>query len=73
VRPGRSPSIDGGRPPLAGLLLAGQPAALAAPRLSAVFSLCGRAHALCAELAVTAAGAYAGGRRGWRLRWQRRR
>ncbi|HDR9049015.1 TPA: hydrogenase maturation factor HoxV/HupK [Burkholderia vietnamiensis] len=59
VRPGRSPSIDGGRPPLAGLLLAGQPAALAAPRLSAVFSLCGRAHALCAELAVTAAGAYA--------------
>ncbi|WP_239511352.1 hydrogenase maturation factor HoxV/HupK [Burkholderia sp. JP2-270] len=57
VRPGRWPSIDGGRPPLAGLLLRGQPAALAASRLSAVFSLCGRAHALCAELAVTAAGA----------------
>ncbi len=57
VRPGRRASIAGGRPQLAAPLLRGQPAHAAAPRLSALFALCARAHALCAELAVTAAGA----------------
>ena len=57
VRPGQRPSIVGGRPSLAAALLRGQPVAAAAPRLSALFALCGRAHRLCAELAVGAAGA----------------
>ncbi|MGF6737129.1 hydrogenase maturation factor HoxV/HupK [Paraburkholderia atlantica] len=57
VRPGRNDSIAGGRPPLAAALLRGQPVATAPARLSSLFSLCGLAHRLCAELAVGAAGA----------------
>lgn len=55
VRPGQHPALLGGRPALAGRLLRGQPMAAAAQRLPLLYSLCGRAHRLTAQLAVEAA------------------
>lgn len=55
VRPGQQPALRGGRPALAAPLLRGQPAAAAAQRLPLLYSLCGQAHRLTAELAVAAA------------------
>lgn len=55
VRPGRRPALSGGRPPLAARLLRGHPASEAAQRLPLLYSLCGQAHRLTAELAVRAA------------------
>ncbi|EPK5022124.1 TPA: HoxV [Pseudomonas aeruginosa] len=55
VRPGQRPALSGGRPPLAGRLLRGQPWQAAAQRLPLLYSLCGQAHRLSAELAVQAA------------------
>ena len=55
VRPGQRPALLGGRPLLAGRLLRGQPAQAAAQRLPLLYSLCGRAHRITAQLAVEAA------------------
>ncbi|WP_177431553.1 HoxV [Pseudomonas huaxiensis] len=55
VRPGQRPALIGGRPPLAGRLLRGQPAQAAVQRLPLLYSLCGQAHRLTAELALRAA------------------
>ena len=55
VRPGRRPALSGGRPPLAARLLRGHPASAAAQRLPLLYSLCGQAHRLTAELAVRTA------------------
>lgn len=55
VRPARRPSLLGGRPPLAGRLLRGQPARAAVEHLPRLYSLCGQAHRLTAELALQAA------------------
>lgn len=55
VRPGHRPALLGGRPPLAGRLLRGQPAQAAVQRLPLLYSLCGQAHRLTAELALQAA------------------
>ncbi|MFD2642810.1 nickel-dependent hydrogenase large subunit [Pseudomonas japonica] len=55
VRPGQRPALVGGRTPLAGRLLRGQPPEAAAQRLPLLYSLCGRAHRIAAELAVRAA------------------
>ncbi|SDI55916.1 HoxV [Pseudomonas panipatensis] len=55
VRPGQRPALLGGRPPLAARLLQGQPAEAAAQRLPLLYSLCGQAHRLTAELALQAA------------------
>jgi hypothetical protein len=55
IRPGRVPSILGSRPALAGPLLRGHPAAAAPSYLPMLYSLCGKAHRLTAQLAVQAA------------------
>jgi len=55
VRPGQQPAIVGGRPALAATLLRGQPPKAAAQRLPLLYSLCGQAHRLTAELAVNTA------------------
>lgn len=55
VRPAQQPALLGGRPPLAGRLLRGQPAEAAARHLPLIYSLCGQAHRLTAELALAAA------------------
>jgi hypothetical protein len=55
IRPGQQPSIVGGRPLLAARLLKGQPPEAAAQRLPLLYSLCGQAHRLTAQLAVSAA------------------
>ncbi|MEB0041115.1 MULTISPECIES: nickel-dependent hydrogenase large subunit [unclassified Pseudomonas] len=55
IRPGQQPSIIGGRPLLAARLLRGQPPEAAAQRLPLLYSLCGQAHGLTAQLAVNAA------------------
>ncbi|HEX8592950.1 MAG TPA: HoxV [Pseudomonas sp.] len=55
VRPGQQPPIVGGRPALAATLLRGQPPQAAAQRLPLLYSLCGQAHRLTAELAVNTA------------------
>lgn len=55
VRPGQQPSIVGSRPVLAARLLRGQPPEAAAQRLPLLYSLCGQAHRLTAQLAVSAA------------------
>lgn len=55
VRPAQRPALIGGRPPLAARLLRGQPAQAAVQRLPLLYSLCGQAHRLTAELAVRAA------------------
>ncbi|UCL89577.1 HoxV [Pseudomonas sp. HS-18] len=55
VRPAQQPALLGGRPPLAGRLLRGQPAEAAVRHLPLIYSLCGQAHRLTAELALQAA------------------
>jgi len=55
VRPAQRPALLGGRPALAGRLLRGQPADAAARHLPLIYSLCGQAHRLTAELALRAA------------------
>lgn len=55
VRPGQRPALLGGRPALAGRLLRGQPMQAAVQRLPLLYSLCGQAHRLTAELAIRAA------------------
>ncbi|HEY0287978.1 MAG TPA: HoxV [Pseudomonas sp.] len=55
VRPGQQPAIVGSRPALAATLLRGQPPQAAAQRLPLLYSLCGQAHRLTAELAVNTA------------------
>ena len=52
VRPGQQPALVGGRPALAATLLRGQPPQTAAHHLPLLYSLCGQAHRLTAELAV---------------------
>jgi len=55
VRPGQRPALSGGRPALAARLLRGHLPAAAVQRLPLLYSLCGRAHRLAAQLAVHAA------------------
>jgi len=55
VRPGQQPAIIGSRPILAARLLRGQPPEAAAQRLPLLYSLCGQAHRLTAQLAIDAA------------------
>lgn len=55
VRPGQQPALVGGRPALAATLLRGQPPQTAAHHLPLLYSLCGQAHRLTAELAVNTA------------------
>jgi hypothetical protein len=55
VRPGQQPAIIGSRPLLAARLLRGQPPEAAAQRLPLLYSLCGQAHRLTAQLAISAA------------------
>ena len=55
VRPGQQPAIVGSRPALAATLLRGQPPQTAAHHLPLLYSLCGQAHRLTAELAVNTA------------------
>ena len=57
IRPGHTPSIVGSRPTLAGHLLRGHPASAAPGYLAMLYSLCGRAHRMTAQLAVQAASA----------------
>ena len=52
VCPGQQPALVGGRPALAATLLRGQPPQTAAHHLPLLYSLCGQAHRLTAELAV---------------------
>lgn len=55
IRPGRVPSILGSRPPLAGHLLRGHLASAAPRYLPMLYTLCGKAHRMTAQLAVQAA------------------
>lgn len=54
VRPAQHPALLGGRPPLAGRLLRGQPPEAAVHHLPLIYSLCGQAHRLTAEMALQA-------------------